>query len=99
MLGKSIVAVLFVLCGNFAWADAVPIATPSRGELLYATHCIACHSTEMHWRDRKLATDRETLRSEVLRWQAMSGLGWDDGDIAEVVAYLNALHYHYAAPD
>lgn len=28
-----------------------------RGELLYATHCIACHSDKVHWRDKKLVTD------------------------------------------
>ena len=25
----------------------------SRGELLYTTHCIACHSTQVHWRDKR----------------------------------------------
>ena len=26
----------------------------SRGELLYSTHCIACHTSQMHWRDKKV---------------------------------------------
>jgi mono/diheme cytochrome c family protein len=27
----------------------------NRGERLYTTHCIACHSTQMHWRDKWVA--------------------------------------------
>lgn len=67
----------------------------SLGELLYTTHCIACHTTEIHWRDRKLATDWATLTGEVRRWQGNMGLGWTDGDIAAVVRYLNARYYRF----
>ncbi len=70
----------------------------SRGELLYANHCIGCHTTQVHWRQKKTATDLRTLQSEVRRWQAASGLGWSDEDIAEVTRYLNALHYRFAPP-
>lgn len=67
----------------------------ARGELLYATHCVACHSTEIHWRDKKLATDWTSLKAQVRRWQGVSGLGWRDEDITLVARHLNALHYHY----
>jgi len=92
MLRKSILAVLFVLFGNLADADAPPLRDATRGELLYSTHCIACHSSEVHWRDKKLVSDRASLQAEVSRWQGLSGLGWNDDDIAEVARYLNALH-------
>ena len=29
----------------------------SRSELLYSTHCISCHTSEIHWRDNKAATE------------------------------------------
>ncbi len=98
MLQKSILVMLFVLFGNLADA-AQPVRDATRGELLYSTHCIACHSTQVHWRNKKLAANWINLRAEVYRWQKFSGLGWDDDDVAAVARYLNALHYHYPVPD
>ncbi len=98
MLRKLILAVLFVLFANLAYADAQPMPNPTRGELLYSTHCIACHSAQIHWREKKLVTDWAGLQSEVRRWQKISGLRWSDEDIAEVARYLNARHYHYPNP-
>lgn len=99
MLQRPILAALFVLFGNVADADSQPMRDATRGELLYSTHCIACHSVQLHWRDRTLATDWISLRAEVFRWQKFSGLEWSNEDIAEVARYLNALHYHYPTPD
>ena len=67
----------------------------SRGELLYATHCIACHNEKIHWREKKIARDWAGLKAQVNRWQGISGLGWSDTDIVEVAHYLNVRHYHY----
>ena len=99
MLRTSVIVMLFVVCGNPADAGAQPMLDATRGELLYSTHCIACHSTQVHWREKKLATDWKSLQSQVSRWQGIAGLGWTGEDIAEVTRYLNALHYHYPAPD
>ena len=99
MLPRSILAVLFVLFGNLPDADAQPMHDATRGELLYSMYCIACHNAQVHWRDRKLATDWTSLQTEVRRWQKFSGLGWSDDDIAEVAQYLNTLHYRYPKPD
>lgn len=99
MFRNSLLTMLFVLFGNLADADAQPIREASRGELLYSTHCIACHNTQLHWRDKKLATDWTNLQAEVHRWQAVAGLGWVDDDVAAVARYLNALYYHYSTPD
>lgn len=95
MLRKSILVLLFVLIGNSNAAVAQPIRDPARGELLYSTHCIACHNIKLHWRDKKLVANWNGLRSEVRRWQKLSGLGWSDADIAEVARYLNERYYHY----
>lgn len=100
MLRKSVLALLLVLLfGGPADADERLLHDATRGELLYTAHCIACHSAQVHWRDRKLSTDWSTLQTEVRRWQEFSGLGWAENDIAEVARYLNALYYHYPAPD
>jgi mono/diheme cytochrome c family protein len=99
MLRRSILVLLFGLSGNFADAAQEPARDASRGELLYSTRCIACHTSQVHWREKKLATDWNSLQSQVRRWQGASGLGWSDQDIAEVARYLNSLHYHYPVPD
>jgi mono/diheme cytochrome c family protein len=99
MLRRSILAVLLVLFVNLADADALPVRDATRGELLYSTHCIACHSSQVHWREKKLVTDWTSLQSQVRRWQEVSGLGWSNEDIAEVARYLNALHYRYPSPN
>lgn len=71
-----------------AWAE-------SRGELLYATHCIACHTTQMHWRDNRIATDWPSLTAQVRRWQGTASLAWTERDILEVARYLNDSIYHF----
>lgn len=70
----------------------------SRGELLYATHCSACHTAEIHWRKQKLATDWNSLTAQVRRWQASTGLGWSKEEIADVARYLNETHYGFPEP-
>lgn len=79
-------------------ASAQPAVPAARGELLYSTHCIACHSREIHWRQKKLATDWASLSAQVRRWAGNSGLGWSDDEIADVARYLNVVHYRFAPP-
>lgn len=79
-------------------AQLPPPASPSRGELLYATHCIACHTREVHWRQKKLARDWASLQLQVRRWAANAGLGWSDEEIADVAGYLDAKLYRFRTP-
>ena len=79
-------------CGLLASPEAL---AQSRGELLYTTHCVFCHSTQMHWRDKRKATDWPSLKSEVRRWQGAASLGWSDSDILDVSRYLNESIYHF----
>lgn len=97
MLARSIPAVLLVSLASIAQADAPLVGDAARGELLYATHCIACHSDKVHWRNKKLVTDWKSLQSEIDRWQDLSGLRWNQEDIADVALYLNTLYYRYPA--
>ncbi len=70
-------------------------ATASRGELLYGNHCIACHSTSVHWRDQRLVTDFGSLIAQVKRWEQNTGLGWSSEEILDVVQYLNTTIYRF----
>ena len=84
------------LVGAAAQAQAAtPARAPTRGELLYTTHCVACHTTQMHWRDQKLATDWPSLKAQVQRWQATARLQWGDDDVTEVARFLNDTIYRY----
>lgn len=96
--GRTLVA-LVCIAGTFAIARAQPVENPSRGQLLYATHCIACHNTQVHWRANKRATDWASLQAWVRHWQAVQALGWSQTDIDDVARYLNILYYRYPTPD
>lgn len=69
-----------------------------QGRLLYETHCIECHTTQMHWRARRAATDWDALRAQVTRWQQSLQLRWTDGEIEAVSAYLNETIYRHPRP-
>jgi mono/diheme cytochrome c family protein len=98
MLQRTMLVVLLVLSGNCAADDTQPLRDPTRGELLYSTHCIACHDLQVHWRDKRLVRNWRTLRAEVYRWQKTSSLRWNTADIAAVTQYLNTRYYHYPEP-
>ena len=101
-IARAVLPMMLALACIAARAQAAPAppggtAVPaSRGQALYAVHCIACHNTQVHWRDSRTATDWASLKAEVRRWQAGAGLGWSESDIVEVTRYLNDAIYHYA---
>lgn len=76
-------------------AQAQTLPATTRGQLLYTTHCITCHTSEMHWRNNRQALDWESLKSQVRLWQGNTGLQWNEADIAEVAGYLNDTIYQY----
>ena len=90
---RLLLPVLLALAGAAALAQPSP--APSRGQLLYTTHCIECHSTQMHWRDGRQARDWDSLKAQVRRWQGNAGLAWNDEDVVQVARYLNGAIYHY----
>ena len=87
--------VFLVLAGSSALSHSQEKPGQTRGELLYSTHCVACHTTQMHWRNVKQAFDWDSLKFQVRRWQGNAGLAWNEADIAEVSRYLNETIYHY----
>ncbi len=88
---RHLVAAVLALGGLAIHAQPLP----SRGELLYTTHCVACHSSQMHWRNKRLAYDWDSLKMQVGLWQANTGLQWNEVDIADVAEYLNSTIYRY----
>jgi hypothetical protein len=78
--------------------DTLPPLPANRGALLYDTHCVACHTTQMHWRDKRIATDWESLKAQVRRWQATAHLGWSEEDVDAVARHLDERIYRFGAP-
>ncbi|MCW5658947.1 MAG: cytochrome C [Burkholderiaceae bacterium] len=94
--GRHAVRPCSVLAGLLVVAGAA--SAQSRGELLYTTHCIACHDKQVHWRDQRRATDLNSLREQVRLWQGRAHLSWTEDDIAEVTRHLNQSIYRFAQP-
>jgi mono/diheme cytochrome c family protein len=88
----SLPAAALALAAGAACADP-PAA--DRGALLYENHCAACHTAQIHWRDRKAATDWPRLSALVRQWQRQEQLNWTDDDIEAVARYLNDRYYRF----
>ena len=95
MSRRSRFVLLWILLVAITEGRAAPLQSASRGEMLYSTHCIACHNTQVHWRDKRLAKDWATLQAEVQHWQKFTNLGWSSEDVTIVAQYLNTLYYRY----
>jgi mono/diheme cytochrome c family protein len=78
--------------------ESKPAADILRGGELYRTTCIACHTAQMHWREKRLVKSWDDLRFQVSRWQRVAGQNWSREDIDDVAAYLNRLFYDVPCP-
>ena len=103
---RGVRRVAALLCSFLAATASVTLAQPSltpdtvptRGQLLYNTHCIECHNVQLHWRANSRVRDWASLLAEVNRWQANAQLAWTDEDIAEVTRHLNDTIYRLPQP-
>lgn len=75
--------------------NSVTPAVPSRGQLLYENHCMACHESVVHIRTRKQVESLSALRIEVLRWSAQLQFHWGREEVEEVVSHLNRQYYKF----
>ena len=67
-----------------------------RGEMLYSNHCLDCHESIVHIREKRSAKNLDALRSAVTRWSQQLELKWSSREIEDVVLYLNLRYYHYS---
>ena len=73
-------------------AGAVPDV--QRGRLLYDNSCNACHTTQPHWRSKRLVATWGDLVAQVTRWQGIAGVNWTSDEIRDVAMFLNEQFYH-----
>lgn len=85
------------LCRPAACRPPAPATTASadaqRGQLLYEAACVECHSTQAHWRDKRLVRDWPGLVHQVTRWQAIAGQNWRREEVEDVAEYLDRRFY------
>jgi hypothetical protein len=70
----------------------------NRGRLLYENHCVSCHTSTVHVREKRKAADFAALRGWVARWSTELKLKWGEEEQLAVTRYLNDRHYRYPAP-
>lgn len=68
-------------------------ADANRGQLLYENHCMVCHTSIVHVRERRKANSREEIEAWIVRWQTELGLNWDSGEVDDVAEFLNQRFY------
>lgn len=98
-LRTVLVAASFALSGcGTAPTDRPAAAQPlgpdaERGRALYDTACVQCHTTQAHWREKRLVRSWPDLIHQVTRWQAIAGQSWRREDVEDVAAYLDQRFY------
>ena len=96
---RPLLCSLLLTVGCTAVACAADTAADvERGRLLYDTHCIACHTTQAHWRDNHIVQSWADLLYQVTRMQNNAGQQWSMAEITDVAAYLNELFYKMPCP-
>lgn len=77
--------------------DARTPPSLERGQLLYENNCAACHTTQAHWRDKRIVKSWPDLIGQVAKWQAVAGQRWGAAEIEDVASYLNERFYRLPA--
>ena len=97
MRSRAVPAVLTLVlagCGAAPQAPEKALAPDAqRGRLLYDTACVQCHTTQAHWREKRLVRTWPDLVHQVMRWQTLAGQNWRTEDVEDVAAYLNQEFY------
>lgn len=83
----------------FIVATAVPAAASAadieRGKKLHQKNCFGCHDTSVYTRPDRLIHSYGDLENRVRFCETQNGLAWNDRDISDVAAYLNANFYKF----
>ena len=67
----------------------------SRGQLLYENHCIVCHDSRTHIREKRKSRSVADIEKWVLRWDQHLKLEWNRAEINDVIQYLNRRFYQF----
>ena len=68
---------------------------PDRGQLLYDNHCLECHITEVHFREKRQVQSLADLQVATIRWMDELKLEWTAEEVSDVAEYLNLKYYQF----
>ena len=68
---------------------------PTRGQMLYENHCMACHESVVFIRDKQRIQSLKALRGKVSHWASYLHVGWGKDEVEEVVSHLNSQYYKF----
>jgi hypothetical protein len=77
--------------------ELIKSPVPSRGQLLYENHCMACHESIVHIRTRQQVQSLSELQAQVRRWAEYLQLHWGKQEVEDVVDYLDHQYYQFAS--
>ena len=72
----------------------MPPAVP-RGQMLYENHCMSCHESVVHIRERQQAKSLPQLRARVLYWADYLQMHWGREEVEDVVNHLDSQYYRF----
>lgn len=74
----------------------------NNGKALHDSHCTGCHvrmqggdGSTLYTRENKRMQSHADLAQQVKRCNANTGAGWDEGNVDDVVEYLNTTFYKF----
>ena len=70
-------------------------AEPEHGKYLYEKHCRGCHESHEHIKEHRQLSVKAEVRDQIVRWQQVLRLNWNDANIDEVLNYLDRRYYHF----
>lgn len=83
------------MCAALAIAGCgAPIGDPVRGEKLHSD-CLGCHGTELYAPPRATLKSLSALETEVERWNDHMNPKFEEQEVADIVAWLNASFYKF----
>lgn len=80
--------------GESRHRPVMPPAAP-RGQMLYENHCMSCHESVVHIRERQQAESLPQLRARVLYWADYLQMRWGREEVEEVVKHLDSQYYRF----
>ncbi len=67
-----------------------------RGRLLYENHCVACHESTVHIREKRAVKKFTDIEKYARRFSTLAGVEWSDAELLLVVSYLNRKYYKFS---
>ena len=75
--------------------DSAHSADPDRGKLLYENHCLECHESQVHIRERRGSSSIADVVFQIDRWQQELRLNWKVAEMNDVLKYLDEKFYRF----